>query len=132
MQNGLRRRLVSQAHVRGRFTGKFFPTFLQPLGLHRFGGVVSVNRSFVSRAALITALRAISAMPDYRLMSCHPQRFQHPLRDPPTISVRFAEPPSVVGIGGGQIVEEWLGDGAIVIGACGEGLDISPGSSKGA
>ena len=56
---------------------------------------------------------------------------QHPFRDPPTISVRFAEPPSVVGTAGAQIVEDWLDAAAVAVAACVEVPGISPGNNNG-
>jgi hypothetical protein len=57
---------------------------------------------------------------------------QHPLSDPPTISVRLAEPPSEVGTAGGQIVlDEWLAAAAVEVAACDEVLGVSPDSCKG-
>ena len=56
---------------------------------------------------------------------------QHPLRDPPTMLVRLAEPPSVVGIGGGQTTDARLGVVAVVIAAWEEVFGISPGNSEG-
>jgi len=49
------------------------------------------------------------------------------------MSVRFAEPPSEVGTGGGQRVldEEWLAAPAVELAACDEVLGASPGSCKG-
>jgi hypothetical protein len=47
------------------------------------------------------------------------------------MSVRFTEPPSVEGTGGGQIGEGALGAVAVVLAACGDVSRISPGSSKG-
>ena len=61
----------------------------------------------------------------------HLQRSQHPLRDPPTMLVRLAEPPSVVGIGGGQTTDARLGVVAVVIAAWEEVFGISPGNSEG-
>jgi hypothetical protein len=57
---------------------------------------------------------------------------QHPPSDAPAISVRFAEPPSVVGIGGGQIGEEEPGAVAVVLAAWVDVSGISPGKSNGA
>jgi hypothetical protein len=59
-------------------------------------------------------------------------RFQHPLSDTPAISLRFAEPPSVDGIGGGQIGEGAVGAVAVVLAAWVDVFGISPGNSKGA
>jgi len=59
---------------------------------------------------------------------------QHPLSDPPTISVKFAEPPSDVGTGGGQTMEEeaaWLAAAAVEVAACVELSALSPDSSRG-
>ena len=57
---------------------------------------------------------------------------QHPLSDPPTISVRLAEPPSEVGTAGGQIVlDEWLAAAAVEVAPCVEVLGVSPDSCKG-
>ena len=58
-------------------------------------------------------------------------RPQHPPSDAPAISLRFAEPPSVEGIGGGQIGEKEPGAVALVLAACVEVSGISPGKSKG-
>jgi hypothetical protein len=60
------------------------------------------------------------------------RRFQHPLRDSFTIPLRFTEPPSEVGTGGGQIVEAWLGAVAVVIADWFEVSGISPGNNEGA
>jgi hypothetical protein len=57
---------------------------------------------------------------------------QHPLSEPPTISVRLAEPPSEVGTGGGQIVlDEWLAAAAVEVAPCVEVLGVSPESCNG-
>jgi hypothetical protein len=56
---------------------------------------------------------------------------QHPPSDAPAISVRFTEPPSVEGTGGGQIVEEEPGAAAVELAACVDVSGISPGNSKG-
>jgi hypothetical protein len=57
---------------------------------------------------------------------------QHPLSEPPTISVRLAEPPSDVGTGGGQIGEAaWLAAAAVEVADCVEVLSISPGNCNG-
>jgi hypothetical protein len=59
---------------------------------------------------------------------------QHPLRDPPTISEMLAEPPSEVGTGGGQTVEEeaaWLAAAAVEVAACVEVSALSPDNSNG-
>jgi len=53
------------------------------------------------------------------------------LSDPPAISLRFAEPPSVEGTGGGQMGEGGLGAVAVVLAACVDVSGISPGNSKG-
>jgi len=45
--------------------------------------------------------------------------------------VRLAEPPSVVGIGGGQTTDARLGVVAVVIAAWEEVFGISPGNSEG-
>jgi hypothetical protein len=59
-------------------------------------------------------------------------RSQQPLREPPTISVRLAEPPSEVGTGGGQIeLDEWLEAAAVEVAACVEVLGVSPGICNG-
>jgi hypothetical protein len=47
------------------------------------------------------------------------------------MSLRFAEPPSVVGTGGGQIGEAGPGAVAVAIGACVDVFGISPGNSNG-
>jgi hypothetical protein len=61
-----------------------------------------------------------------------PTLAQHPLSEPPTISVRLAEPPSEVGTEGGQIVlDEWLAAAAVDDAACDEVLGLSPESCKG-
>jgi hypothetical protein len=58
---------------------------------------------------------------------------QHPLSEPPTISVRFTEPPSVVGTGGGQtVVDEWLDTAAVVVADCVDVPGVSPGNNNGA
>jgi hypothetical protein len=56
---------------------------------------------------------------------------QHPLSEAPAISLRFAEPPSVEGTGGGQMGEGALGAVAVVLAACVDVPFISPGNSKG-
>ena len=56
---------------------------------------------------------------------------QHPLSDAPAIPLRFAEPLSVEGTGGGQIGEGGLGAVAVVLAACVDVSGISPGKSKG-
>jgi hypothetical protein len=56
---------------------------------------------------------------------------QHPLSDAPAISLRFAEPPSVEGTGGGQMGEGELETVAVVLAACDDVSGISPGNSKG-
>jgi hypothetical protein len=56
---------------------------------------------------------------------------QHPLSDAPAISLRFAEPPSVEGTGGGQMDEGGLAAVAVVLDACVDVSGISPGNSKG-
>jgi hypothetical protein len=56
---------------------------------------------------------------------------QHPPSGPPAISLRFAEPPSVEGTGGGQIGEGGLGAVAVVLAAWVEVSESSPGNSKG-
>jgi hypothetical protein len=48
------------------------------------------------------------------------------------MSVIFADPPSVVGIGGGQIVEGVPGAAAVVLADCVEVSSPSPGNSRGA
>lgn len=56
---------------------------------------------------------------------------QHPPGEKPSIVVMFAEPPSVVGIAGGQIVEGALGAAAVVLADCVEVPSPSPGNSRG-
>jgi hypothetical protein len=56
---------------------------------------------------------------------------QHPLSDPPVIPLRFTEPPSVEGTAGGQIGEGVLEAVAVVLAACVDLSDISPGNNKG-
>lgn len=56
---------------------------------------------------------------------------QHPLSDAPAISLRFAEPPSVEGTGGGQMGEGGPEAVPVVLAACVEVSGISPGNSKG-
>jgi hypothetical protein len=56
---------------------------------------------------------------------------QHPPGDSPAISVRFAEPPSVAGTGGGQAGEEAPGAAAVVLAACVDVSGISPGNNTG-
>jgi hypothetical protein len=77
---------------------------------------------------------------DLKLGRCEELRFplsnampaQHPLSEPPTISVRLAEPPSDVGTEGGQIVlDEWLAAAAVEAAACDEVLAVSPESCNG-
>src|ERR1700678_1737049 len=58
-------------------------------------------------------------------------RPQHPPSDAPAISVRLAEPPSVVGIGGGQTDAAAPGAAAVVLGPWVEVSGISPGNSTG-
>jgi hypothetical protein len=53
---------------------------------------------------------------------------QHPLGEKPSISVMLADPPSVEGIGGGQMVERVLGAAAVVLADCVEVSGPSPGS----
>jgi hypothetical protein len=50
----------------------------------------------------------------------------------PPISLRLAEPPSVVGTGGGHIGEKEPGDAAVELAAWFDVSGISPGNSKGA
>ena len=56
---------------------------------------------------------------------------QQPPSDAPASSLRFAEPPSVEGTGGGQTVEEELEAAAVVLAAWVEVSGISPGNSRG-
>jgi hypothetical protein len=56
---------------------------------------------------------------------------QHPPSEAPAISVRLAEPPSVEGTGGGQVIEEEPGDDAVVLAAWVDVSGISPGSNTG-
>jgi hypothetical protein len=56
---------------------------------------------------------------------------QHPFSDPPAISLRFAEPPSVEGTGGGQIGEGGLGAVAVVLAAWVDVSGSSPGNNRG-
>lgn len=56
---------------------------------------------------------------------------QHPPSDAPAISLRFAEPPSVAGTGGGQTGEAAPGAAAAVLAAWVDVSGISPGNSKG-
>jgi hypothetical protein len=59
-------------------------------------------------------------------------RHQHPLSViPPANCSMFAEPPSVVGTGGGQMLDGALGAVAVVFAAAVEVSDPSPGSCKG-
>jgi hypothetical protein len=57
---------------------------------------------------------------------------QHPPGERPPIAVMFVDPPSVVGMGGGQIVEGALGAAVVVAADCVDVLSPSPGSSRGA
>lgn len=50
----------------------------------------------------------------------------------PAIPVRFAEPPSVVGTGGGQVGDGALGEVAVLLAAWVDVSGISPGNNKGA
>ena len=50
----------------------------------------------------------------------------------PAIPVKFAEPPSVAGIGGGQVGDGALGEVAVLLAAWVDVSGISPGNSKGA
>lgn len=50
----------------------------------------------------------------------------------PAIPVRFAEPPSVAGIGGGQVGDGALGEAAVLLAAWVDVSGISPGNNKGA
>jgi len=54
---------------------------------------------------------------------------QHPPGEKPSIAVIFAEPPSVAGIEGGQMVEGALGAAAVVLADCVEVSSPSPGNS---
>ena len=56
---------------------------------------------------------------------------QHPPGEKPSIVVMFAEPPSVEGIGGGQMVAEAAGAPAVVLAPCVEVSGASPGNSTG-
>ena len=56
---------------------------------------------------------------------------QHPPSEAPAIPLRFTEPPSVEGTGGGQMGEGALGAVAVVLAACVDVSGISPGNSKG-
>jgi hypothetical protein len=56
---------------------------------------------------------------------------QHPPGEKPSISVMLAEPPSVEGIGGGQMVEAVLDAAAVVLADCVEVSSPSPGNSRG-
>lgn len=56
---------------------------------------------------------------------------QHPPGEKPSISVMFADPPSVEGIGGGQMVEGALGAAAVELADCDELSSPSPGNSRG-
>jgi hypothetical protein len=49
----------------------------------------------------------------------------------PAIPLRFTEPPSVEGTGGGQTGDEELGAVAVVLAACVDVFGISPGNSNG-
>jgi len=75
-------------------------------------------------------LRA-SGTKDLRFEDCSHPTIQHPPR--PAISAIWADPPSVVGTGGGQMVpEEWLAIAAVVAAACEEEVScVSPGNCKG-
>jgi hypothetical protein len=53
---------------------------------------------------------------------------QHPLGEKPSISVMLADPRSVEGIGGGQMLESVLGAAAVVLADCVEVSGPSPGS----
>jgi hypothetical protein len=57
---------------------------------------------------------------------------QHPPGEKPSIVVMFAEPPSVVGIAGGQMVGGALGAAAVVLADCMDTPSPSPGNSRGA
>jgi hypothetical protein len=56
---------------------------------------------------------------------------QHPPAEKPSITVIFAEPPSVVGIAGGQMVEGALGAVAVVLADCVDVSGLSPGNCSG-
>jgi hypothetical protein len=56
---------------------------------------------------------------------------QHPPIETPAISLRFADPPSDVGTGGGQMGEEGPRAAAVVLAACVEVSGISPGNIRG-
>ena len=56
---------------------------------------------------------------------------QHPPNEAPAISLRFAEPPSDVGTGGGQMGERGAGAVVVVFAACVDVSGISPGNSDG-
>jgi hypothetical protein len=57
---------------------------------------------------------------------------QQPLGEKPSILVMLADPPSVVGIAGGQMVDGALGAAAVVLADCVEVSSRSPGNSSGA
>lgn len=56
---------------------------------------------------------------------------QHPPGEKPSMVVMFAEPPSVVGIAGGQMAEVAPGAAAVVLADCAEVASPSPGNSRG-
>src|SRR5579871_2058208 len=58
------------------------------------------------------------------------RRLQHPL-EPPAMLVRFAEPPSVVGIAGGQTGEDGPAVAAVDAADCLDVAGISPGNCNG-
>src|SRR5579872_5701718 len=61
------------------------------------------------------------------------ERAQHPPSDAPAISAMWADPPSVAGTGGGQMVPEARPDApAVVVAACDDEVSgVSPGNCKG-
>src|SRR5579872_3053570 len=61
------------------------------------------------------------------------ERAQHPPSDAPAISAMWADPPSVAGTGGGQVVPEARPDAAaVVVAACDDEVSgVSPGNCKG-
>jgi hypothetical protein len=56
---------------------------------------------------------------------------QHPPGEKPSITVMFADPPSVEGIDGGQMVEGALGAAAVEFADCAEVSRPSPGNCRG-
>src|ERR1700761_5419852 len=61
-----------------------------------------------------------------------PGPHQHPPGENPSISVKLAEPPSVDGTGGGQIVDGVPGAAAVALAACVEVPRPSPDNCRGA